>query len=341
MDVDMPDLDFSSRDFEVNFEEDAPTAKVSDAVNYDHQSDETKHPATTTSNSDSNPDANSTEHEPAEAKRHDQPVIENGDAANADANQLPPADSSDPDSNRSPSISEVPAPIKNDPPRAATSPKRSITFEFDSADPDDVDLSQSELDEMTQTSPIENVMGSVDLESELESGSENFQPAADSEQLPEAEADLDADLAAEPTDRESRRDSLHLEGGLYTDKHWKWTNSRAIDALQRMLDFDKRLSVYQCDIKQITSVEIEEFSVRWFKKQNCVVYLISHLDEGEIKALVRAKRWDERIGHPQAVTMFLALSPRRIVSDFFASIQACLLFSEDLELLRESDSLDP
>ena len=67
---------------------------------------------------------------------------------------------------------------------------------------------------------------------------------------------------------------------------------------------------------------------------------ISSLDLSTLEKLVRQKRWEDRIGHPQAVTMFLTFLPKRMLREFFNSISACILIHEnDVELVRAQKTI--
>lgn len=302
--VDMPGMEISTRDFDVRFDqEEAPTTKVAEALAVDRDFEATE----------SNDHLNDSKSVDDVDSRQDESKIEFDDTS---AEEL-----------AHPMVTEPQTAEENNSSSAPST--RSITFTFDSAEIGDVDLSQSDLDEMNETDPGAVVIGNVDLESELLDESTDESPVFRPFDADESEADSGAVSTG-----------MMLENGVNAGKHWKWTGSHAIGVLQQLLEADSQLNVFQCDIKQIRAVEVEEHSVRWFKKQKTIVYLISHLDEAELNQLIRSKRWGERIGHPQAVTMFLALSPRRIVDEFFESISACVLMNEELELVRISNQID-
>lgn len=339
----MPGLEIPARDFEVKFEdEEAPTTKVTEALDIDREFGESM--INPTDEESATPNSGD-----AESVVGDQPGQTSEIAAHGEepfsthANENKPhtsdvaADSSHRDSQGTETESAGQEEKDHELHREPIPSTRSVTFQFDSAEPGDLDLSQSDIDEITQTSPHDNVMGNVDLEGALDSETTSGEDSATLDSQPAGESDGPEKTTSDATAEQSVD---RLDHGVYTEKHWKWTNTRAISALRSILEADQELKIYQCDIKQIKPVEIQEYSLRWFEKQECLVYLISHLDEMEINSLTRSKRWDERIGHPQAVTMFLALSPKRIVDEFFESIQACVLISEELELLRSSDKLE-
>ena len=93
--------------------------------------------------------------------------------------------------------------------------------------------------------------------------------------------------------------------------------------------------VYRSEINQIYADHLEEVSLSGLTQLQPAVFLISSLDLREVQKLVRLKRWEDRIGHPQAVTMFLTFMPKRIITEFFDAIDACVLIHEnDVELVR-------
>lgn len=351
LNVDMPGLEVPIKDFEVRFEdEESPTTKVAEALAMDQESEPT--PANPPANPPAIPPAN-----PLDDQDHFGPLETASEFALHRSDEI-----SDDDENRSAEPSSLASPLKpesdeSDDPQSTGSSSttkyvpsaehhddgspdgspstRSITFQFDSAEPDDLDLSQAEIDQMTESSP-QQLEGNVDLESAIE-GATASKELSDTEFSSNHLNPPDDSNPELPSDAEVARDAL--PDGVDAGKHWKWTNTRAIAALRLILESDPELKTYQCDIKQIKRIDIEEFSMRWFKQQKTVVYLISRLDENELNNLTRTRRWDERIGHPQAVTMFLALSPKRIVSEFFDSIPACVLMNEELELLRRDNQL--
>ncbi|MFK7767212.1 MAG: FHA domain-containing protein [Mariniblastus sp.] len=197
---------------------------------------------------------------------------------------------------------------------------KSMTFEFDSADPTDIQLTSSELKNLTDDdSPEFSDLGSLDLEAELD----------ERDQLGDKN---------QPNDQVLSRGEF-LPGGSQIGKHYRWNGLAAVDGIEAITS-DPKIKIYRSSFKQITLERFEEVSLKWFQNQDASVFLLSRMEMPDLLQLLRKRRWEDRIGHPQAITMFLALSPKRILAEFFEAFDACVIVGEaDVELLRFSNRI--
>ena len=187
---------------------------------------------------------------------------------------------------------------------------RSLRFEFDSADPTDIQLTQEELDEISNTELTDDVPGTS-----------------------LSDASNDEDSSDSPN-------SL-VDGVEVAHKHWKWSGSKAEIAFRTLLDQRSHPpNIYECRDGQLMMASLEDLTAEALSDRKSAVYLISDLSLNDLTLLLLQKRWTDRIGHPQAIAMFLALSPRRLVREFFGSVDACLLVNErELELFRLNETI--
>lgn len=206
---------------------------------------------------------------------------------------------------------EASAEPASDPPIATAEPgARTMTFEFDSADTSDIDFDESDLEALQDPESF-HVEGTVDLEAEAE-----------------------AKLESQSLGRTKLADAVDA------GKHWKWTGERAVAAFQQLIQRDHSLQIFRTEQNSLVPVNGDDVDLAWCRSQAATVLLLSAREPHELTKLTRQRRWEDRLEHPQAVTMFLALSPKRIVVEFFELIPACLLIHEnEIELLRGDDSL--
>jgi hypothetical protein len=233
------------------------------------------------------------------------------------------------DTDRSDEILESPLPIKPEQSTAREAPARSSSdqskpqFEFDSAEPEDLEISHKEFDELSKPKSNQVTMGSIDLERVLVDANE-------SETISAVKFGLQ-----EPEVAEEDETGQVFGGGICLGKYWRWNGEQAIAALQHLIDSSTESLVYRSEVNQLTLDAFEEISLSRLAQQQPAVFLISSMNLLDLRQLVRKKRWEDRIGHPQAVTMFLTFLPKRMLSEFFDAIDACVLIHEnDVELLR-------
>ena len=127
-----------------------------------------------------------------------------------------------------------------------------------------------------------------------------------------------------------------------TGKFLRWIGDDAVDVLHRMQGTEETLNIYRILSGQMKLVSEEDIEKHLNAKAVPAVFLFSKHSSEDLMSHIRSRKWIDRIGHPQAVNMFLALSPKRMVSDFFAMVGACLLLQNDeVELVREMPLLHP
>ena len=237
----------------------------------------------------------------------------NGDASNGDVldfdDDLPPSPVAPVAASEEPNSTATTIP-----PKSHQLAKGSPVFEFDSTEPKDAPLSEEDLATLNDENVEQVTLGRTDLESEV-AGSE---PAASAKQL------------AAPAESKTEGDSkAPFPGGADMVKYWKWTGSSAIELLNSILTGPADMTLYESTAQGIVVSDLEgEVDQEAFLKRPKLVLLVSRESLNELTLLTHRKRWEDRIGHPQAVAMFMALSPKRIVNDFLTAVEACVTVAD-------------
>lgn len=198
-------------------------------------------------------------------------------------------------------------------------------FEFDSTDPDQAPLTREDLKNLES---LDNLPGQQSLEDLVE---------------PETKSSVDeSKKASRPTEKKTEENSedkpeIRSEP-LESGKHWKYAGSDAMAALQKVVTAAPDLNVYTIDAGVFVEVQASEMLALCKARAGAHSFLLSELPAQELATITRRRKWTGRLGHPQAINMFLALSPKRISDEFFKLFDACVLVHDhDLELMRGSE----
>ena len=200
-------------------------------------------------------------------------------------------------------------------------------FEFDSTESADATISIEELECVPQTENFANAPLSEPLH-----GSHANQASTSDE--------ANDDIQNTPT-TSSADGSDHSNSGLSsptdTGKFFKWTGDNAVAVFHQMQNTQAPLNIYRILSGQIKSVSEADIRKHLSAKIVPAVFLLSKLSSEDLMSQIQSRKWIDRIGHPQAITMFLTLSPKRLVTEFFTLVSVCLLLQNDeVELLGES-----
>ena len=203
-------------------------------------------------------------------------------------------------------------------------------FEFDSTDPSSSPLVEADLQKLAQLDSVDGLLGNHDLESMLDAPLINV--TNDEENVESRDTSGDSVSAAEDSEP-------LLSSGIQTDKHWKWTGGSVLHLVDKLLSSREDIKIYVNDNQQMIQIEPQEMFERCERKKGTGIYLLSTLSLSELFIITRQKKWDGRLGHPQALSMFLTLSQKRISDEFFEPIDACLLLNEGEVELLAGDSI--
>ena len=204
-------------------------------------------------------------------------------------------------------------------------------FEFDSVEPSDIKLTEEDLD------VIENMTGnSLVLQDFDTMGTETFPEHLRQESLPSKADD------GQPSATELEPDSDdHVPSGSDTGKCYRWTSTSVMPMIELL---EQRISGIRCfDIQKnvnLVPCSFTEIKQAVANKDGPKIFVLSNNNQDELRGFFAAKRWNERLGHPQALSMFLTLLPARNIQLLFEEIDACILVQKsDIELVRLSRGL--
>ena len=204
-------------------------------------------------------------------------------------------------------------------------------FEFDSVDPADIKITEEDLD------VIENMTGnSLVLQDFDAMVAETFPDHLRNQSVPQ---DTSEPQPPEPASPDS--DKL-IPGGSDTGKCCRWTGKTVLSVVEFI---EQRCSSLQCfDIEEnvnLINCSFADIKHAVANKNGPKIFLLTEKSQNDLRRFFTAKRWNERLGHPQALSMFLTLLPAKNIKLLFAEIDACVLVqNNDIELVRLSRDLE-
>lgn len=199
-------------------------------------------------------------------------------------------------------------------------------FSFDSNDPDDVELSEKDIEGIYDDAKIETFPTmSVSIADDIDTDSDSISVSLDH--------DIDLSLLDAPFDAQG--DSPHtsgspISGGINTGKFYRWQGVSLQPAIDRLIESNRKLNVFRCRGVQ---TQIESTSILRdgnFAGSATALFLLTSLPVEALQNAIRTNRWDDRMGHPRALRMFLEYAPPNVLTPFFELIDA-VLFVEDGE----------
>lgn len=119
----------------------------------------------------------------------------------------------------------------------------------------------------------------------------------------------------------------------------KKVGDEAVNYLKQRLD-DEGARLYQVHHRVIKRVEFSDFETADDGADS--IFLVSKLDEEQLRTILDEKRWLGRMEYPLGLQRFLELSPR-VCESFFSMISACLFFdagAAEYELIHSGDQPD-
>lgn len=231
-----------------------------------------------------------------------------------------------------------------DTPKKSTPPKHNDTandgaspqFSFDSNDPDDVELSEKDIEGIYDDAKIETFPTmSVSIADDIDTDSDSISVSLDH--------DIDLSLLDSPFDAQGDSSSTSgslISGGINTGKFHRWQGVSLQPAIDRLIECNRKLNVFRCRGVQ---TQIESTSILRdgnFAGSATALFLLTSLPVEELQNAIRTNRWDDRMGHPRALRMFLEYAPPNVLTPFFELIDA-VLFVEDGEpsLIRRDPTM--
>ena len=200
-------------------------------------------------------------------------------------------------------------------------------FEFDSVDSTDTKLTEEDLN------VIENMNGNSLVLPDFD--------VMAAETFPDHNFDQSQPTDTPPDSSNSGSQNL-IPGGSDTGKCCRWTGKEVLPTLELLeqhlsslqcFDIETNVCLVPCSFGDIKQAVSDQSGPRMF--------LLTEKSQNDLIRFFAAKRWFERLGHPQALSMFLTLLPAKHIKLLFAEINTCVLVQQDsIELVRFNRELD-
>ena len=205
-------------------------------------------------------------------------------------------------------------------------------FEFDSVEPADIKLTEDDLDVIDNMTSSSLVLQDLDT-IVTETFPEHLRQESTTNETAEA-------VDTQPSATEPDLDE-HMPSGSDTGKCYRWTSTAVMPMVELL---EQRFSEMQCfDIQEnvnLVPCSFAEIRQAVTSKDGPKIFVLSDNTQNQLRSFFAAKRWNERLGHPQALSMFLTLLPAKNIKLLFEEIDTCILVQKsDLELVRLSRNL--
>ena len=233
-----------------------------------------------------------------------------------------------------------PPEIVDEEPEAKTEPSRKTRsfeppkFSFDSTDAEDIEMSESDLQQVYDDE--QEVEAFPTMSVSLAEGT------GDSESVSVSlDHDIDLTLLDSPFEDQGSVDSgFRITGGADAGKFVRWTGDQVDPALEQLLDSKTRINLFSCRGMQTQALPLSTIREQQFRQQDNEIYLLTELTMHQLQDQIRTQRWDDRMGHPRALRMFLEYAPSRTISSFFDVVDSALIVEDrEVSLLRFNRNL--
>ena len=203
-------------------------------------------------------------------------------------------------------------------------------FEFDSVEPSDIKLTEEDLD------VIENMTGSSLVLKDFDGMVKETFP----------EHIRDQSTTKETTDTRPQEigsnSNSSIPTGSDSGKCYHWNGKAVLPTVELI---EQRNSEMQCFRVQengsVVPSSFAEIRQAVASKDGPKIFVLTKNSEDELNSFFTTKPWNDRLGHPRALSMFLTVLPAKNIERLFAKIDACILVqSSDTELVRLSGNLD-
>lgn len=196
-------------------------------------------------------------------------------------------------------------------------------FSFDSTDPADVDLSETELQDVLEDAVEESFPTmNISISDASSSDSDSISVSLDH--------DVDLSLLDSPFDDQANIDRApDLADAVHTGKFYRWSGAPLENAVAQILERMTRINLFQCKGLQTTALPLNILRDNQFLNQDTQLYLLTRLSMPELQNQIRENRWDDRMGHPRALRMFLEYAPTKTLEHFFQYVDAVLTVEDN------------
>ena len=216
--------------------------------------------------------------------------------------------------------------IKNTQPEPRSRPDRKAVFEFDSVDSEDTPFTDEDL------AAVENRAGNMSVENADFFSAELAFANVSEDEAESPNAGVDAGYGFENSDAESRIPGGSSQGG----KFWRWIGSTVVPAIEVLEHSDEKLVCYRVsEHTELSQCSFKNVRESVASRSEDSIFLISENDPMDVTRFLIAKRWNERMRHPEALSMSISILPARHVGALFEQVDAIVLVQKgDFSLLR-------
>ena len=234
--------------------------------------------------------------------------------------------------------SEVPAEDKGEfkapNPTKSTEKASKPVFEFDSVDASDLTVNGDDL------AAIENMKGnSLVLQDMAFSSAEAF---------PESSVNQEASDSIDSSNTEEQDEMLAngdiLAGGSFQQgKGWRWGGKHVAEMVGYLVESKQDLNCYRVlEHVNLSKCSLDEVKDVADKRAEVAIFLLSTQESAELLRFLLSKRWNERLAHPEALSMSLSLLPARNISSLFEHLDTIVLVQKgNVEMIRITNQLAP
>ena len=134
-----------------------------------------------------------------------------------------------------------------------------------------------------------------------------------------------------------------LAGGSFQGgKCWRWSGRQVPELVgvlgQSRADLNCFRVLEHVNLEVCSFDEIKDAAAN---RQEFVTFLLSVHESAELLRYLFSKRWNERLGHPEALSMSLSLLPAHNIGSLFEQLDTIVLVQKgDVEMIRISNRLD-
>jgi hypothetical protein len=221
-------------------------------------------------------------------------------------------------------------------------------FEFDSVGIEDADFTSEDLEAIA---PKEKAIPSKDDTVEIDEDFFASRPnigTPDNNDVPKPELKVDPvfvenevsfvenEASDEPVD-----ESCIPGGSPQGGKCWRWSGSSEVaSALDVLEERPEEFVWYEVnEHTELLDKTPEEIRQALSERKNNAIYVLSAEKPDEVVRYLVAKRWSDRMRHPEALSMSLSILPARHVAALFYQIDTVLLIQKsDTSLIRLNNS---
>ena len=208
-------------------------------------------------------------------------------------------------------------------------------FEFDSVDAEETSLTAEDLETArNHPAPPSAVEDSVGIAPQLAI-------AENDEREKEKNTETETVVTSDPISVQVHEENIFPGGSFQGGKYWRWASQYVISTLELLEHRDDTLECYLVgEHVELSRFSFEEVRNSASNPKEDLIFLVSDSDPDDLTRHLIAKRWNERMRHPEALNMSISILPDRMVKSLFKQIDTVVLIQKgEASLLRVSNQL--